>query len=179
MNANSYLYSGIFAALLLTLGLAVVGNPLKTSYAQNEAVDSSTLVISKQSNSVEDDGAHIEGQVKNIGNKQVKFVKVLISFYDQSEQVLGTEFSFTEPSVINPKNISDFKIIIPKDDPKIKTMSTYTITLLWQNSDGSSGYYLVNPQNTNTDILSQVPSVVAPQNSTPQTVAPKQQLHKQ
>ena len=82
--------AAIFTMLMLT--------SLETSNGQTDINGNQALVVSKQSNIMEDDGSHIEGQVKNIGTKKVNFVKVLISFYDENENFLGTEFSYTEPS---------------------------------------------------------------------------------
>lgn len=167
-----FLFSVIFCVLIIFISNSA-GSLTNSSNQQTDVGDNSVLVVAKQTNFMDKDGAHIEGQIKNIGSNKVSFVKVLISFYGESGNLLGTQFSYTEPSVVAPKNYSIFKVVIPNTDPKIKGMSTYTINLLWQYSDGSSGYYLVNPQENNTNMASQIPSVLPQLNVAPQTVAPQ------
>jgi uncharacterized protein (TIGR02588 family) len=58
---------------------------------------------------------HIVGEVQNNGAQTAKFVQVSATLYDSSNKVIGTDFSFTNPSDIDPGQKAPFEITIGTD----------------------------------------------------------------
>jgi DNA-binding beta-propeller fold protein YncE len=178
---------GFYVILSAFLGLALLTGALSScafitsmfpsgrgqAYAQGE----SDLSILNQSSSFINDGMHIIGQIKNTGNQTLNSVKALATFYEQGGKLLGTEFAFTEPDMIIPNNVSNFDINIALTDPKIQRSNVYTITIAWQNPDGSSGYSTFNPQKQKPEAISEILSTPLPTKPMDNKSAIKREYH--
>jgi hypothetical protein len=55
---------------------------------------------------------HIVGEVTNQGNGKATFVKVSGAFYNDSNSVVATDFTFTEPICLEPGQTASFEIIV-------------------------------------------------------------------
>ena len=58
---------------------------------------------------------HIVGEVQNNGTQTAKFVQVSATLYDRNNKVIGTDFSFTNPSDIDPGQKAPFEITVGTD----------------------------------------------------------------
>jgi uncharacterized protein (TIGR02588 family) len=58
---------------------------------------------------------HIVGEVQNNGAQTAKFVQVSATLYDSNNKVIGTDFSFTNPSDIDPGQKAPFEITVGTD----------------------------------------------------------------
>jgi len=54
---------------------------------------------------------HIVGEVQNLGDVAVKYVKIVVTFYDSSHTVIATDFTYSELDVILPGRKSPFDIL--------------------------------------------------------------------
>lgn len=55
---------------------------------------------------------HVVGEVQNTGDQAVGFVKITATFYDSSDVVIDTEFTYTMLSVLLPSRKSPFDVIL-------------------------------------------------------------------
>jgi hypothetical protein len=51
----------------------------------------------------------IIGEVQNYGTSTIEFVKVVVTFYDASNTVIGTDFTYTEIDELSPNQKSPFE----------------------------------------------------------------------
>jgi hypothetical protein len=58
---------------------------------------------------------HIVGEVQNNGTRTAKFVQVSATLYDSNNKVIGTDFSFTNPSDIEPGQKAPFEVTVGTD----------------------------------------------------------------
>jgi hypothetical protein len=70
---------------------------------------------------------HIVGEVINQGRRTANAVKVIATLYGSDGKVVGTDFTFTQPSSIDPGNKAPFEIIWLESIP----WSRYTMQLEW------------------------------------------------
>jgi hypothetical protein len=89
--------------------------------------------------------SEIVGEVENNGTEPVKFVKVAITFYDGSGNIVGTENTYADPSDLSPGMKAPFKIFLTSDSV-INDTETYGFTISWDNPDGSTGVTTVTDQ---------------------------------
>jgi hypothetical protein len=61
---------------------------------------------------------HIVGEVQNNGSDKAEFVQVSATLYDSSNQVIGTESTYTNPSTIDPGAKAPFEILVSTDKVK-------------------------------------------------------------
>ena len=55
---------------------------------------------------------HVSGEVENVGDSPAGFVKVTATFYDSSDTVVATSFSYTMLKVLLPGRKSPFDILL-------------------------------------------------------------------
>jgi len=80
------------------------------------------------------------GEILNNGTATIKAVRITASFYDDQDEILGTEYSGTTPFTINPTNTAAFTIKI--SDESIKSNATsYDFTAKWKDEYLSSNYF--------------------------------------
>jgi hypothetical protein len=52
----------------------------------------------------------INGEIQNNGTQSIDFVKVTATFYDQSNSILGSDFTYTRPTTLEPGQSAPFKV---------------------------------------------------------------------
>ena len=81
-----------------------------------ESSSSSGLKITSSSSYSQGDYFYIVGEVSNTGSNDKEFVKVIATLYDDNRRVIGTGFTYTDPSTISSQESSPFKLIISESD---------------------------------------------------------------
>ncbi len=77
-----------------------------------ESSSSSGLKITSSSSYRQGDYFYIVGEVLNTDSNDKEYVKVIATLYDDNRNVIGTGFTYTDPSTISSQESSPFKIII-------------------------------------------------------------------
>ena len=70
---------------------------LPSARAQVAPDENSPALLLNHSTAVTHGEMHILGNIKNIDDEPLNFVKVLASFYDQGNKFLGSEFNYADP----------------------------------------------------------------------------------
>ena len=90
-------------------------------------------VILSQSSYINDIGSmHIVGEVLNQAPVTAKFVKIIATFYNANGQVIGTDFTYADPSDLAPGQRAPFDIIVSEGSVPMYQMSSYGLTVDWQ-----------------------------------------------
>ncbi|MDN5868996.1 MAG: FxLYD domain-containing protein [Candidatus Nitrosocosmicus sp.] len=95
------------------------------------SIDSSSnynLHISSATSYFERNYFYIVGEVLNTGSNDKEFVRVIATLYDKQNNVIGTQFTYTDPSTIQSEESAPFKLIIGESDvSSINTIDDYKI----------------------------------------------------
>jgi hypothetical protein len=94
------------------------------------------IILLSQRYNQEQFGDNIVGEVENNGTATADFVQITASFYDLNGQIVGSEFTYADPSSIEPGSRSPFEIFITSEAIQDET-ERYEFTLQWTNPDGS------------------------------------------
>ena len=87
-------------------------------------------VILSQSSYVNNIGSmHIVGEVFNQAPVTAKFVKIIATFYNANGQVIGTDFTYADPSDLAPSQRAPFDIIVSEGSVPMYQMSSYGLTV--------------------------------------------------
>jgi hypothetical protein len=92
------------------------------------------LVLLSQRYNDESFGDEIVGEILNNGTITAEYAKVSVSFYDENGAILGSQYTYTDPSTIDPGQKAAFNIFITSDTIEDDT-ETYEFTLQWQDND--------------------------------------------
>ena len=109
----------------------------------NASPGGGNVILLSQRYNEEEFSNEIVGEVENNGTEPVEYVKVAVTFYDGSGNVVGTENTYADPSDLVPSMKSPFKILI-SNVSVIEVIETYDFTISWDNADGSSGMNTVS-----------------------------------
>ena len=81
---------------------------------------------------------NIFGQVKNIGNGTAEFVQLNFNLFNKKGELIGTEFTYTDPDTLKPGQKAPFNMFIDeKTGDKVKA---FEVSLTWNNPDGTEEY---------------------------------------
>jgi hypothetical protein len=84
-------------------------------------------------NAREDRGyLHIVGEVENGSSRSIDFVKVTGTFYDTSNSVIGTDFTFTDPSTLEAGETAPFDLTLYTDAVNPSDVASYKLRVSWQ-----------------------------------------------
>ena len=72
---------------------------------------------------------HIVGEVINESFQPIRFVEITATFYDSNNRVIGTDFTFTNPSTLQPGQIAPFDMIIIEGGIPTYLMAYYTLSV--------------------------------------------------
>lgn len=137
---HNYINTNLLVTLIITIPLVFVSivNAQSTSLdSQNENAE----IILTSHNYIEDQNSRydeIVGQVKNIGNGTAESVKIIFTYYDFNDDVIGTDFTYIDADKLDSDQKAPFSEFRKKSG--LSQMANYEIALSWRNPDGSETY---------------------------------------
>jgi hypothetical protein len=72
-------------------------------------------IVEKSEHTDEEGSLHVVGVVKNTGNQNVGFIKIVGTFYDTNEEVIFTSFVYTEPKTLDLGKTARFDVSVPSE----------------------------------------------------------------
>ncbi len=72
---------------------------------------------------------HVVGEVKNDSTSMLEFVKVIATFYDSNNRVVGTEYAYTNPSTIQADNLAPFELILTSASLPLGQINNYKLVV--------------------------------------------------
>jgi hypothetical protein len=139
-----------------------VQTQLQAAPSTTPAIVSRVDILSYSSYLAEDGTLHVVGEVKNTGASNLRSIRVIATFYDTSNTVIATDFSYTDITILKPNQKSPFLILEKKyaqnyasfklDVDYETTKEEPYIGLIIQSpkSDSSTGTYRVMGEVKNT-----------------------------
>ena len=100
---------------------------------------SKAKIILTSQNFKKGDSPQIVGQVKNIGNGTAKDIRIAYSYYDQNNDILGSEIIYLDISKLMAGQQTSFSNYIT-DELVLDSMTHYQLGLTWYDPDGSEVY---------------------------------------
>ena len=72
---------------------------------------------------------HIVGEVINESYQPARYVRITATFYDANNSVIGTDFTFTSPSTLQPGQRAPFDLTISEGSVPTYMMAYYTLSV--------------------------------------------------
>ena len=72
---------------------------------------------------------HIVGEVINESFESMTFVKIIATFYDSNNSVIGTDFTYTRPPTLEPGQKAPFDMILFKGSMPLHLVAYYTLSV--------------------------------------------------
>ncbi|MFI5406562.1 MAG: FxLYD domain-containing protein [Nitrososphaerales archaeon] len=79
---------------------------------RQESSSQADLNVTSSTAYFEGDNFYIVGEVANNCEEDKEFVKVIATLYDENKSVIGSEYTYTQPSTIPASESSSFKLLI-------------------------------------------------------------------
>lgn len=122
---------GIFVSTILLLGATTNG------YAQETIPTVEEKIVQLKSHKIKSEkfSDRLIGQVQNNAGENVEFVKIIATFYDDAGDILGTDFSYTDPSDLITNMKAPFEMYL--DEDVADDYGSYDLMLTWNYADRS------------------------------------------
>jgi len=75
---------------------------------------------------------HVVGEVENGLSRSIDFLKVTGTFYDASNKVIGTDFTYTDPNSLEAGETAPFDMTFYTDAVDPSDIASYKIRVSWQ-----------------------------------------------
>jgi hypothetical protein len=72
---------------------------------------------------------HIVGEIINESFEPVRFVKIIATFYESNNSVIGTDFTYTSPSTLQPGQKAPFDLLITEGSMPLHLVAYYTLSV--------------------------------------------------
>ncbi|MDN5846301.1 MAG: FxLYD domain-containing protein [Candidatus Nitrosocosmicus sp.] len=93
-----------------------------------ESTSQSDLSVTSATTYFEGDYFHIVGEVHNAASTEKEFVEVIATLYDEDNNVIGTDNTFTKPSTISSQESAPFEFMIGQSDvSSLDAINSYKI----------------------------------------------------
>jgi hypothetical protein len=99
---------------------------LITDYSTGTPLTPALRMLSNSSYTDTSGFMHIVGEIQNDGVSRATFVEVLATLYDSGGNVVLTDFTFTDPSDIDPGEKAPFDILVTVED-RIPLVDSYSL----------------------------------------------------
>jgi SLAP domain-containing protein len=110
--------------------LSEVSKALEKAFDKLPESESNELTISSHNSYINSIGhMHVIGEVENNTPNIVKYVQVTATFYGNNNKVVGTSFTFTDPSDLVPGEKAPFDLILTDASIPIEQIEKYTLKL--------------------------------------------------
>ena len=125
--------------LLISLNeMAVYGVFMVEEYQEDSFDTKAKIILIEQKYKSDRFTDNIIGKVKNIGNGTAEFVQLTFNLYNKKGELLGTEFTYSDPDLLKPGQKAPFNMFIDeKTGDKVKA---FEVSLTWNNPDGTEEY---------------------------------------
>ncbi len=80
----------------------------------------------------------ITGEIKNRGTSTADFVELIATFYDINNKTVGNQYTFTEPTTLQPGQAAPFTMYLSPNDMPLDEINSVKYHLSWQHAAGSS-----------------------------------------
>jgi hypothetical protein len=78
------------------------------------------------------------GQVQNMIDKNVEFVEIIATFYDDTGEMIGSKTTYTQPSDLKPSMKAPFEMYLDEDIANY--IGSYDVTITWQHPGETEEY---------------------------------------
>ena len=87
------------------------------------------LTILSHDSYINSAGMHIIGEVVNNASNSAEYVKIIGTFYDNTNKIVGTSFTYTEPSDLGPYEKAPFDLILQDSTIPIEQIEKYGLKI--------------------------------------------------
>ncbi len=92
----------------------------------------SNVIITSDSGYLSPDAAYyIYGEVQNVGDTTVRFVKITATYYDSSDSLIVTDWGYSDLDVLTPNAKSGFCVVLMEDAAELEKVDHYTLALTY------------------------------------------------
>jgi len=77
---------------------------------------------------------HVSGEVENTGDASASFIKITATFYDSSDTVIDTSFTFTSLDILLPGRKSPFEVLLI-DTTQAAKVDHYSLSVTFSTTD--------------------------------------------
>ena len=126
-------------SIFLAIGIfSIYHNYIYGQTVQQQEGEKKVELISHKIERDDDNSNKFIGKVQNLINKDVEYVIIIATFYDENGKIIESKSTYTQPNNIKPNMTASFEMILNGDTPN--NVTSYDVTISWRFPGESERY---------------------------------------
>ena len=129
----------LLMSIFLAIGVfSIYHNYIYGQTVQHQEGEKKVELISHKIERGDDNSNKFIGKVQNLINKDVEYVIIIATFYDENGKIIESKSTYTQPNNIKPNMTASFEMILNGDTPN--NVTSYDVTISWRFPGESERY---------------------------------------
>jgi hypothetical protein len=125
----------VISLLIIFSGLTTIASGQVNTNLTEESIENNVnglQILSQKLFTDSRDYLHVVGEMKNNYPSTTTFVRIVGTFYDINNQVIGTQFTYSNPSDIRPGEKAPFVLVLSSSSIPISQIDHYSLQASYQ-----------------------------------------------
>jgi len=125
----------VISLLIIFSGLTTIASGQVNTNLTEESIENNVnglQILSHKLFTDSRDYLHVVGEIKNNYPSTTTFVRIVGTFYDNQHQVIGTQFTYSNPSDIRPGEKAPFVLVLSSSSIPISQIDHYSLQASYQ-----------------------------------------------
>jgi hypothetical protein len=125
----------VISLLIIFSGLTTIASGQVNTNLTEESIENNVnglQILSHKLFTDSRDYLHVVGEIKNNYPSTTTFVRIVGTFYDINNQVIGTQFTYSNPSDICPGEKAPFVLVLSSSSIPISQIDHYSLQASYQ-----------------------------------------------
>ncbi len=125
----------VISLLIIFSGLTTIASGQVNTNLTEESIENNVnglQILSHKLFTDSRDYLHVVGEIKNNYPSTTTFVRIVGTFYDINNQIIGTQFTYSNPSDIRPGEKAPFVLVLSSSSIPISQIDHYSLQASYQ-----------------------------------------------
>ena len=130
----------LLSGIILVIGIfSIYHNYIYGQTVQQQEEEKKVELISHKIERSDENSNKFIGKVQNMINKNVEYIIIIATFYDENGKIIESKSTYTKPNSLKPNMIASFEMMITDNVPS-NNITSYDVTISWRFPGESERY---------------------------------------
>jgi hypothetical protein len=130
----------LLSGIILVIGIfSIYHNYIYGQTVQQQEEEKKVELISHKIERSDENSNKFIGKVQNMINKNVEYIIIIATFYDENGKIIESKSTYTKPNSLKPNMIASFEMMLTDNVPS-NNITSYDVTISWRFPGESERY---------------------------------------
>lgn len=130
----------LLSGIILVIGIfSIYHNYIYGQTVQQQEEEKKVELISHKIERSDENSNKFIGKVQNLINKNVEYIIIIATFYDENGKIIESKSTYTKPNSLKPNMIASFEMMLTDNVPS-NNITSYDVTISWRSPGESERY---------------------------------------